>query len=65
MDKSTEYIVIYSLTGLYVRGSQWRRVIMALGLKPPPPNKNTIEPNRGVARGNRRNVPPIPGKLEY
>ena len=32
------------------------------GLKPP--NKNMIKPNRGVARGNRKNVPPIPGKLE-
>ena len=24
-----------------------------------PQNKNTIEPNRGLARGNRENVPPI------
>ena len=30
----------------------------------PSPNKNTIEPNRDVARRNRENVPPIPGKLE-
>ena len=28
------------------------------------PNKNTIEQNRGVARGNMENVRPIPGKLE-
>ena len=35
---------------------------MAWGLKLPPPNKNTIEPNRGVAR-NKENVPSIPGKL--
>ena len=37
---------------------------MAGGLKAPPTNKNTIEPNRGVARANRKNGPPIPGKLE-
>ena len=43
--------------------SQWRRVIMAGGGLSPP-NKNTIEPNRGVARGNRENVPYIPEKLE-
>ena len=35
-----------------------------LGALSPPPNKNTIEQNRDVARGNRENVPPIPGKLE-
>ena len=29
-----------------------------------PPNKNMKEPNRGVARENKKNVPPIPGKLE-
>ena len=33
------------------------------GLKPPQ-LKNTIEPNRGLARGNRENVLPIPGKLK-
>ena len=32
-------------------------------LSPPSPIKNTIEPNRDVARGNRENVPPTPGKI--
>ena len=63
MDKN-----IYSFTGGYVRGSEWRRVIMAGApggwIKPPKSNKNTIKPNRGVAKGNREDVPPIPGKLE-
>ena len=55
------YAVVYLLYKLYLvqctlhSVAARHQLIMAWG-----PNKNMIEPNRGVARGNRENVPPIP-----
>ena len=58
--KGNKWIRVYKLS--YIQPYRWIRKRLSEaarhhglgGLKPPPPNKNIIEPNRDVARGEER-----------